>query len=76
MCNFFPFVCLEYSDFLYACILPCMYALGLFMQKVYEVVLLRFDNPLCVEAFSLLNESNKILSYVHLFYSFQNPIVH
>ncbi len=46
------------------------------LQNPKFLVVLRFDNPFCVEAFCLLKESNKILSYVHLFYSFQNPVVH
>jgi hypothetical protein len=73
MCNVISFVCLEYFDFLYVSILPYMFALGLFLSKVYEVVLLRFDIPFCVEVFCLLKES---LFYAPLFYSFQNLIVH
>jgi hypothetical protein len=43
------------------------------MLKVCEVVLLRFDNPLSIEAFCLRKES-KILISIPLFYSFQNPV--
>jgi hypothetical protein len=53
-----------------------MFTSSLFLQKVYEVALLRLDNPLCVEAFCLLKESRKSFSVAPLFYFFQNPIVH
>jgi hypothetical protein len=53
-----------------------MFASGLFMYKVCEVVLLKFDSPFCVEVFCLLKESNENLPFVPLFYSFQNLVVH
>ncbi len=56
--------------------LPYIFALCLFVQKVYEVGLLRFDNPLCVEAFCLPKQRTKILTFTLLFYSFQNPVGH
>jgi hypothetical protein len=53
-----------------------MFTSSLFLQKVYEVTLLKLDNPLCVEVFCLPKESKKIFSFVPLFYFFQNLIIH
>jgi hypothetical protein len=69
-------VCFDFFDFLYASFLPCIFAPSLFIKKVYEVVLWRFNNPHCVEGFCLLKENKKILSFAPLFYSFQNLVVH
>jgi len=63
MCNVISFVCLEYFDFLYVSVLPYMFALGLFLSKVYEVVLLRFDIPCCVEVFVYLRRVYFMLLY-------------
>ncbi len=72
LCVGFPFMCLEYSNLLYASIISCMFvSIGNFVAS-----LLRFNSLICVEFFCLPNESNKILSYAPLFYSFQNPIIH
>jgi hypothetical protein len=46
------------------------------MHKIYEVIILKFNNPLCVELFCLPKDSKKILSSTPLVYSFQNSIIH
>jgi hypothetical protein len=76
MCNCFFFVYLEYFNFLYANILPCMLVLGLFLWKVYEATLLRLDSPFCVKAFLLPKENKKIFFSTPLFYFFQNLIIY
>jgi hypothetical protein len=57
-------------------LVPCIFASNLFLQKVYDVVLLKFDNPFCIDFFFLPKESKKILTYTLLFYSFQNLVIH
>jgi hypothetical protein len=54
----------------------CNFLLQVCFYRVYEVIILRFDNPLCAQACYLPKENKEILSSIPLFYSFQNPIVH
>jgi hypothetical protein len=75
MCSSFLYVW-NVLTFWYTSLPPWIFALGLFWQKVYEVVLLRFDNPFCVEVFCLPKESKKIFVSIPLFYSFKNSVVH
>lgn len=46
--------------FRYASLLPCIFALGLFLQNIYEVVLLRFYNPFYVYFFFAYLRNKKI----------------
>ncbi len=75
LCVVFFFISFEYYNFLYASSFPCIY-FKFVSVKVYEVVLLRFDNPLSVEDFCLPKDNKKILSSTPLFYSFQNLVIH
>jgi len=65
------FIGLEYFNYLYGSIIPCMFASNLFLQNGYEVALLRFNNPFCVEVFLLPKENNKIFLLLPYFISFK-----